>query len=72
MDIDETFDENRFDESGVFGRWDWESVPTHLQELHKSACRYCLTSHHIGTFDTGKVNMALSRSGHSFVKLRAW
>jgi len=32
---------------------------------------YCLTSHHIATFDTAKVDIAMSGSGHHSVKLRA-
>jgi len=63
MDIDETFDENRFDERDVIGT-------THLQELYKFTCIYCLTSHHIATFNTAKVDIALTRCGHRFVKLR--
>jgi len=48
-----------------------ENPCRHIYKNYINTSRYCLTSHHIGTFDTGKVNMALSRSGHSFVKLRA-
>jgi len=51
------------------------SVPTHLNYFYKSTCVYCLTSHHVATFDTAKVDVpssTSSRSGHRFVQQGEW
>jgi len=59
--------------SGMSSVDETENLCRHIYKncINLRACTYCLTSQHIATFDTAKVDIAVSGSGHRSVQPRA-